>query len=187
MLGNTEKPHHFPEKGRRHKITAKRLNAGNDAISRLIEENRRLESRLRLLEKKISSTENIGFRFIRITTQNQFDSASGKNRWWYGCEEVYKVAGAGYDFWFSRNGGFVGRAYNMIENMNDGLTVEGHGVNIGGDDYPDGFSVMPVAIGVIVPAWLISVNKQVGNRLPSKSFLEAWFCVPNTDDGTCES
>lgn len=206
MLSNIEKPHEFPEKGRRHKITAKRLNSGNDAISRLIEENRRLESRMSALENKVSRLRGAGFRFIRITSQNQFDGSPRKNRWWYGCEEVHKLApypypddssgdtrydNEGYDNWFATKGGYKGRAYNMIENMNDGESIEGHGVDVGQEDYPDGFSVMPIAVGVIAPAWLVSFSTVPRggrhNAFYPRRHLEAWFCIPNVDDGTCES
>ena len=80
--------------------------------------------------------------------------------------------------------------------MNTGIGIQGHGVDVDGANYPDGFNVMPAPIGCIVPAWIITVSPDPTQHLRDDRdttvswehkipFNEAWFSYNNPDDGTC--
>ena len=192
-------------------ITAEKLDAGNRAITEIINQNRILLDRLDAIERQLSEQMPVsGFMFVRITSQtvDTFDDAANDvKRWRYGVSEVYKTGKEGYDYqptsgdedahvWRAKRNGFVGNAYNTIENMNTGLGIQGHGVDVDGANYPDGFNVMPAPIGCIVPAWIITVSPDPTQHLRDDRdttvscehkipFNEAWFSYNNPDDGTC--
>ena len=192
MLTNTKKPHSFPPRGLRHRVTADRLNAANDPIGRLIEENRRLENRLAALERKVRSSDpSHTMRVFRIIAINQITSV----RWQYQVSQVIltnpnEVTNNGGSVrWNVWENGWKGHAYNMMEHNNDGEGVQGHGVDIDGSAYPNTFTMQPVPIGTIVAGWIferqnfVDIGVSHGIARPTN---EVWFCIPNADDGTCD-
>lgn len=100
-------------------------------------------------------------------------------QWKYEAFEVYKAV-AGYGGWVQF--GWTGDAFNMAEDSNSATGRQpSNGVDHGGTDYPAGFAMQPIQIGVIVPAIIIPVG-------PAGSVVEeAWFWpIPNGEDGTCD-
>ena len=169
MLTNTKKPHSFPPRGMRHRVTADRLNAANDPIGRLIEENRRLENRLAALERKVRSSDpSHTMRVFRIIAINQITSV----RWQYQVSQVIltnpnEVTNNGGSVrWNVWENGWKGHAYNMMEH-----------------------TMQPVPIGTIVAGWIferqnfVDIGVSHGIARPTN---EVWFCIPNADDGTCD-
>jgi len=107
-----------------------------------------------------------------------------QNRWHYSWEEVHKTT-AGYDGWATVSDGRSGtttvdQAYNLVEDMNTAAddsspTMQGNGVDVDGEDFPEGFEVQPCATGVFVKIYEVSVSDTV----------EYWFSYENGIDGTC--
>jgi len=122
-------------------------------------------------------------RFPAIVGASAEADSPAQNRWLYAWAEVAKTA-AGYGGWAAKSGGRSGTtetdpARNRIEDMNDGAGVEGHGVDVDGEDYPSGFAVMPAPNGVLVE--MLEIAFIVGGAVVT----EYWFSHPSADDGTC--
>jgi hypothetical protein len=103
----------------------------------------------------------------------------GSNRWKYAWTEKYR----GTTNFATLSGGrsgttSAGFAINAAEGGNDGSGVEGHGVDVGGTDYPAGFSMQPIQGGRIVRMWVEYDGS--GNAFYT-------FEATNADDGTCEA
>lgn len=103
------------------------------------------------------------------------------NQWTYDFDEVVKV-GAGYSGWFNKIGGRSTssgwpRAYNLAEAHNNGVGIEGNGIDIDRPDFPDTFLFQPIPQGSIVLMTRVLI--------PSIARVEAWFDRPNAVDGAC--
>lgn len=102
----------------------------------------------------------------------------GNNQWTYSFKEKKKTS-AGYGGWEDISGGRTGTdtAYNFIENMNDGLTTEGNGVDLDNLDTADyTFTIQPAPAGVIVELGAVW----------NGATEEYWFGYCNGIDGTCD-
>lgn len=123
-----------------------------------------------------------GFRFIRITASEATDATDANDnpvQWVYDAEEVEKTS-AGYGGWTKKTGGWSGKAYNFLEDQNDGSGRQANMVDHDGSAYPSGFKMEPMLNNTPVPAILVPV--QDGEDV----VIEAWFMpVPNGEDGTC--
>lgn len=104
------------------------------------------------------------------------------NRWTYSWEEVIKT-GRGYSTWGTRPNGRSGNfadesaAHNFTEEMNSAGGVQGHGINISANDFPDGFATVPCPAGQIVLMFVVPLADGTG--------FEHWFNFTNDVDGTC--
>jgi len=125
--------------------------------------------------------------FARITGSTSL----GNNRWSYNWEEVthtgegYTDSGAADHPQWSTTGEThitIGLGYNLAEDPNTGVGVEGIGIDVDGDA-ADGFSIQPVAAGRIVSADVLTVPKLGGD--PDETTTEIWFSVTNGFDGDC--
>lgn len=101
------------------------------------------------------------------------------NRWQYAWSEQVRNATG----WETPEGGRSGTteedfALNSVEANNDGAGVEGHGVDVDGDDYPDGFEVQPIQGDRVVRMW---------EEATADGELCYSFEATNADDGTCEA
>ncbi len=106
------------------------------------------------------------------------NTSLGNNQWTYSFKEVEKT-GAGYGGWTDVDNGLTGTdtAYNFIEDMNDGLTVEGNGVDLDNLDTADyTFTIQPAPTGLTVEMY------EVFNGTD----MEHWFMYENGVDGTCD-
>lgn len=99
------------------------------------------------------------------------------NQWTYNFLEVVKSS-AGYGGWTARTGGRTGTARNMFEDMNDGVGIEGNGIDVDGTDFPAGFSIQPVPDGTVVMMYRV-LEAATGTQ-------EFWFDYVNAVDGTCD-
>jgi|TARA_R100001530_G_C4310063_1_gene152767 hypothetical protein len=107
------------------------------------------------------------------------NTSLGNDRWTYSFKEVEKTS-AGYGGFTDVTGGKTGTdtAYNFIEDMNDGLTVEGNGVNVDNldtDEYT--FAIQPAPTGLTVK--MLEIYDGV-------SAFEFWFQYENGIDGACD-
>ena len=109
--------------------------------------------------------------WAEITGYAEADSPA-QNRWTYSWKEKVKTS-TGYGGWTDRSGGRSGtnNAYNSIEDMNDGVLIEGNGVDIDwrwfGEEYlpcPVGDIVWmrPVTVGSATEYWFNFENEIVG-------------------------
>ncbi len=106
------------------------------------------------------------------------NTSLGSNQWTYSFKEVEKTA-AGYGGWTDVDNGRTGTdtAYNFIEDMNDGLTVEGNGVDVDNLDTANyTFTIQEAPTGLTVEMY------EVFNGTD----MEAWFMYENGVDGTCD-
>jgi len=67
-------------------------------------------------------------------------------------------------------------AFNLYECINSEEGVQGNGVDIDGDDFPESMAVMPVPIGSIVRVFTV---------VAEDTTLEWWFAHCNAIDGLC--
>lgn len=112
--------------------------------------------------------------FFGLVTASEAD---GDNRWAYTVSEAI-LTGTGYTGWAARTGGREVTARNLKE-VGNTSTVAG-GIDTAGDDYPDGFSTLPVPTGSLVHLWQVTKSDQ--------SAIEWWFDGgPTAHDGTCEA
>lgn len=85
-------------------------------------------------------------------------------------------------------------AINLMECLNTGTGVQGHSVNLDGEDYPAGFELQPIGgrqsfdpgeagygtIGKAIPVEMWTIRDTDGE-------VVYVFSVPNADDGTCSA
>ena len=113
------------------------------------------------------------FKVFRITDSTQ----DGSNlRWTYTGNEVEKTS-EGYGGWTDVEGGLEDQTlYSLAEDQQTG-TVAGD-VDTDGDDYPDGFSAMPIADGTRVVCMAVPIGGET-----------EWWIVNRitAHDGTCEA
>jgi hypothetical protein len=110
--------------------------------------------------------------------------ADGTNRWKYSWHEAEKaVQGygtAGVGGWQSKVGGRYGPsddfgyAYNCIEDINNGLSIEGNSIDVG--LLTGTMELKGVPNAVVLPAWIV--------RVPGYP-TEVWFAYENAIDGEC--
>lgn len=106
-------------------------------------------------------------------------TSSGTNQWSYGFYEVRHPVGAGHIApWTQISGGREGTAHNLIEHMNNGVGVEGNGVDVTAmaADFP-GFTYQPCPVGNIVIMHIY--------RNPVTTGSGFWFSFENSCDGGC--
>lgn len=107
------------------------------------------------------------------------------NRWLYAFTEQTRTA-AGYGGWSTKANGTTGTtssnpARNFVEDMNDGLTVEGNGVDLDNLDTADyTFTIQACPSGVVV------LMHEVKFNIGETSYTEYWFSYENGVDGTCD-
>ena len=104
----------------------------------------------------------------------------GPNQWSYGFAEVRHPVGAGHIApWTQKADGITGTAHNLIEHMNNGVGVEGNGIDVTAmaEEFP-GFAYMPCPVGNIV---IIHIY-----RNPVTQGSGFWFEYCNSVDGGCE-
>jgi hypothetical protein len=101
----------------------------------------------------------------------------GPNRYRYNYTEAAKTA-TGYGGWTDKPAGRTGVCFNLTEDINDGSGVEGNGIDLDGEDFPDGFTLRPCPDGTPVLLTIVT--------LADASAKEAWFSWENPVDGTCE-
>lgn len=107
------------------------------------------------------------------------------NRWLYAFVEQEKNS-SGYGSWTDRPNGITGTtgtnpARNFVEDMNDGLTVEGNGVDLDNLDTADyTFTIQACPSGVLV------VMHEVKFSVGESNFTEYWFSYENGVDGACD-
>ena len=107
------------------------------------------------------------------------NAANGTNRWKYAWTEVERTSTAFQDLSGGRSGTTSsGFAINGGEANNDGTGVQGHGVDIDGDDYPAGFEVQPIQGDPVVRMYV---------EYTSSGTAYYTFYATNADDGTCEA
>ena len=105
-------------------------------------------------------------------------------QWDYEITEVEKT-GAGYavSAWSSIEGGYSGPAFHMAEAVNSASDPQGNGVDHSGADYPEGFTMQPLPVGLPVPVTTVQVTEEGESPV-----LEYWILpIPNGEDGTCEA
>lgn len=105
----------------------------------------------------------------------------GTNRWHYDGDEIGSldvdsyVPLAGGMQWREADGTYL---LNDVEASNNGVGIEGHGVDVTSPDYPTNFSVQPIGIGAVV--WVMSIKDENNPQ------VQRWtICAPNTDFGSC--
>ncbi len=106
------------------------------------------------------------------------NTSLGSNQWTYSFKEVEKTS-AGYGGWTDIDNGRTGTdtAYNFIEDMNDGLTTEGNGVDVDNLDTADyTFTIQPAPTGLTVEM----------HEIFNGTDMEFWFMYENGVDGTCD-
>ena len=104
------------------------------------------------------------------------DTNSNPTQWTYTLSEVIKTS-EGYGGWSVPDAGhYQGPAFNMFEDGNTGVGLQMNGVDHDGDDYPPGFMMQPIPVNAIVKFHLVMFVDGPA---------EAWFSVPNSEDGTC--
>lgn len=123
-----------------------------------------------------------GFVWVRITGSAKLLGAQGEeqNRWTYtGVEQAFNPTGT--KFSPRPRGRTITGILNSIESENNGMGVEGHGVDIGGSDYPTGFDVQPIRGNPVLRATPEHFDIE-GNALDEPQW---WVTYSNADDGTC--
>ena len=112
--------------------------------------------------------------FAKIT--GAVEAGAGVNQWEYNWQKVVKsAAGYGPGGWALSSA--TGRAYNVCEYMNSTFGVQGNGVDVDGEDFPDGFSIQPCPTDNIVVMH--------STLLSGSDYPEYWFAYENGIDGTC--
>jgi hypothetical protein len=108
-------------------------------------------------------------------------------QWTYDIAEVFKKF-AGYSApgnlkWAVKDGGRTGTAYNYAEDFNDGLALEGHGINV--DNLPGSYATQPVPLGLVWPVTEVRYqvfDEDVDGMADRREF---WFSYVNGIDGEC--
>lgn len=107
------------------------------------------------------------------------NSPLGSNQWAYSFKRVHKNL-SGYDpgAWIAdANQPDSPYAYNTLEMMNSDMGVQGNGVDISGEAFPETMDIQPCPTGAIVRVW--------GVYVASLDQTEYWFQYENGIDGTC--
>ena len=102
------------------------------------------------------------------------------NRYTYSWTEVMLQTDTTFATW--TGGGTGTTALNLCE-MSNTATHVGAGVDLGGADYPSGFSMMP--IGKCGDTDLVDLVVVMFNMRDSNGTLRQVFCLGNTHDGVC--
>ena len=116
-----------------------------------------------------------GRRFGPIWGRVTGSTSIGSNRWTYNITQVEPDGTSWPDV---SDGVTLTGVLNAIEAENDGSSIEGHGVNVDGGAYPDGFDVKPIRgepVVLVWPTWKASDD------------IRWAFSVTNADDGTCNA
>jgi len=103
-------------------------------------------------------------------------TADGDNRWSYTFKEVAK-SGTGYTDWTATD--ISGNARNLVEVGNSATGVQGNGVDVDGEDFPEGFEIQPCPTGTYVLMYRMLPNVD-------EPVAEYWFGYENGIDGTCD-
>ena len=115
-----------------------------------------------------------------VAVSGAVDDSANAVQWTYTVTQVHK-ANAGYGGWRNKLGGYVGTAYNLLEDGN-GTGQQDNGVDHGGADYPAGFSLQSLVIGSLhAGLWLRTADAE----LASTGTAEVWLFGHNAEDGTC--
>lgn len=79
------------------------------------------------------------------------------------------------------------RAYNLIENINDGQMIEGNGVDV--ENLPGTFALQPVPVLTVVRMWPVRAGGPEPLNPPpdfdAGTINEYWFSYENAVDGLC--
>jgi hypothetical protein len=107
--------------------------------------------------------------FARIT---EFESI-GSNQWEYTIKQVQKTDEK-YGGWTVKPSGIQGLAYNTVEDMNDGVGIEGNGVNVDTEE-PNDYKNAP--IDCVIICWRVSGAGTSAST--SNDTTEYWFQYEN--------
>lgn len=165
-------------------VSAARLNEMQNAIPRIAGSDGVRVTRAGVnVSIKTTGRDPRHVRNFRALILNSTPSTSGPNRWDYQFAETIKTQ-SGYDGWTLRTNGRTGDAMNKFEVPNSGSGTQGNGINV--DTLPGGFSIQPIASGIVVT---IDIERwfNVDGGVVIESGFEYWFSAMNSVDGVCDS
>ncbi|MBT8200076.1 MAG: hypothetical protein KJO36_06130 [Acidimicrobiia bacterium] len=120
-------------------------------------------------------------RFYKFFARLTSFTPVGLNQWTYGFQHQYRNTDPFVvPPWQTWTPGYTevtigSEAFNICEEMNDGVGIEGNGIDV--DTLNEGFSLQPAPIGLMVEMTLV--------RVQTTDQMEPWFSFPNQIDGMC--